>query len=76
MTVYVDVLMFTNMFENLLLLLCVKRILRLNTKYLRILVGSFSGGLISLAALLPQKIFILNIAVKVLSTVFLVLISF
>ena len=52
-TVYIDVLVVVNCFIDLLLLLCVSRLLHLRTKPLRLLFASLVGGSFSLTALLP-----------------------
>ncbi len=74
-TVYIDVFVFINIFEDFLLLLAVKRILRLNAKYYRIILGSAVGGLLSLTALKDLP-FILNIILKLCEASFIVLVSF
>ena len=75
-TVYVDVLIFLNMFEDFLLLLSVKYILRLKVSRIRLIIGSAAGGLMSLSALLPQDNFALNLAAKITLCGLLSLITF
>ncbi len=48
MTVYVDVLVTLNIFVNYFLLLCVKGIMKADSKRLRLFFGAFLGGLYSL----------------------------
>ena len=60
-TVYIDVLVVVNCFIDLLLLLCVSRLLHLRTKPLRLLFASLVGGSFSLTALLPPIPFPLNV---------------
>ncbi|MGN0489172.1 MAG: sigma-E processing peptidase SpoIIGA [Ruminococcus sp.] len=74
--VYIDVLIFTNMFEDYLLLLCLKRILKLNLNYIRLILGCVCGGALSLTALLPEINFVISLVTKVFSAVLLVLITF
>ena len=75
MIVYLDVLIFVNIFEDFLLLITVQRILRLNTKYYRVLLGSLAGGVLSLSALFDLHP-IIGFAVKIITSMLLTLISF
>ncbi len=62
MTVYVDVLVTLNIFVNYFLLLCVKGIMKADTKRLRLFSGAFLGGLYSLTIFvdgLPDYIILL-----------------
>jgi len=74
-TVYIDVYIFINIFEDLLLLLAVKYILRLKTSYLRLAAGCAAGGVLSLFSLI-NTIFIINILVKIIGVMIIVLIVF
>lgn len=74
-TVYIDVMIFTNMFEDFLLLLAVKRIMRLNVKNYRLIIGSLSGGILSLLSLI-EIYFILGLLLKVITVSLLILITF
>ena len=64
-TVYVDVLITVNVFIDFFLLLCVKRFLNIRAKLIRIIFGSFIGGILSLTALLPKIPVGLNIIVDI-----------
>ena len=75
MIVYLDVLIFINIFEDFLLLLAVKRILRLNARYHRLLLGAVSGGALSVISLWNVGFFI-GLFVKILCACVLTLISF
>lgn len=52
-TVYVDVLIVVNVFIDLLLLLCTKRLLHLRARLWRLILAAVLGGFLSLSALLP-----------------------
>ncbi len=75
-TIYVDVLVVINMFEDFLLLLCVKYILKLKVKYLRIIAASIIGGLTSIIVLLPSVNFLLSVIIRLLLGFSLAFISF
>jgi stage II sporulation protein GA (sporulation sigma-E factor processing peptidase) len=64
------------MFEDYLLLLCVKKILNLRLSYSRLALGCLCGGVLSLIVLLPNLNFLLNILIKIISTGILVLSAF
>lgn len=74
-TVYVDVMIFTNIFEDFLLLYAVKYILRIKTKYFRLVSGSLAGGILSILSLLNIH-FIISIIIKILVALLLILITF
>ncbi len=74
--VYIDVLIFTNMFEDYLLLLCLKRIINLKLNYIRLILGCVCGGALSLLSLLPEINFIISLFIKLISAVLLVLVTF
>lgn len=75
-TVYVDVLIFTNIFQDFLYLICVKKIHNLNSKYYRLLLGSLAGGISSLVAILPTTNFIVSLIIQIVTAIILVLITF
>ncbi|MBQ7504162.1 MAG: sigma-E processing peptidase SpoIIGA [Ruminococcus sp.] len=74
-TVYVDVMIFTNIFEDFLLLCAVKYILRIKTKYYRLVLGSLAGGIMSVLSLINLN-FIISVLLKILSALLLILIAF
>lgn len=74
-TVYVDVLIITNMFEDFLLLCSVKYILRLKTKYFRLVLGSITGGILSIISLINTGFFI-GIIFRIIVAAILILIVF
>ena len=65
-----------NMFEDFLLLLCVKRIIHSDVKYLRLIAASFSGAVFSFTAFLPFNHFLLNLLIGVIISAVLTLICF
>lgn len=75
-TIYIDVLIFTNIFQDFLLLLVLKRILHHKITYFRLISGSIIGGFTSLVALLPQINFIINLLIKFAVAILLVLVTF
>ena len=75
-TIYVDVLVVINMFEDFLLLLCVKYILRLKVKYLRVIAASVIGGISSVSVLLPSVNFLFSIIIRLLLGASLAFIAF
>lgn len=75
-TVYVDVFVFVNMFEEYLLILGVKYILRLKSRYYRIIIASFVSSILSAEILLPFNNFFTNMLFVLLSSALAVLISF
>ena len=74
-TVYVDVMIITNMFEDFLLLYTVKYILRLKTKNYKLILGSLAGGILSLLSLI-NTVFLLSILIKAATAMLLILIVF
>ena len=74
-TVYVDILIFTNIFEDFLLLYAVKYILRIKTKYYRLVLGSLAGGIFSLLSLMELS-FINGILLRIATALLLALIAF
>ncbi|MGN1130083.1 MAG: sigma-E processing peptidase SpoIIGA [Ruminococcus sp.] len=75
-TIYLDVLIFTNLFEDFIFLLVTKYILRQNIRYYRLLLGSLFGGISSLFVLLPEYNFVFNLIFKLTITAIMVLITF
>ena len=75
-TIYLDVLIFTNLFEDFIFLLTTKYILRLNIPYYRLLIGSLFGGLSGLLVLLPEYNFLVSMIFKLIITGITVLITF
>ena len=75
-TVYVDVLITVNIFTDFFLLLCVKKFLNIRAKLLRVILGSFIGGILSLTALLPEIPFGLNILIDILFAAVIVFFAF
>ena len=74
--IYVDVLIFLNVFITYFLLLGVKRLLRLKTSTKRLILSSLAGGIFSLLALLPELTIVLSILYKLSVASVLVLIAF
>ena len=74
-TVYLDVMIFTNMFEDFLLIYSVKYILRLRSENYRIILGSLAGGILSLLSLINLN-FLFSILLKIASAMMLILIVF
>ena len=75
-TVYVDVLVTVNIFTDFFLLLCVKKFLNIRAKLIRIILGSFIGGILSLTALLPKIPAGLNIIIDILFAAVIVFFAF
>ena len=75
-TVYVDILFVVNCFIDLMLLLCVGRLLHLRTKPVRLLLAALTGGGLSLWALLPPLPALLNLLPDLLGAALLVLVAF
>lgn len=74
--IYVDVLIFLNVFITYFLLLGVQRLLRLKTSTKRLILASLAGGIFSLLALLPEFSFMLSLLYKLCTAVLIVLIAF
>ncbi|HEX3037578.1 MAG TPA: sigma-E processing peptidase SpoIIGA [Oscillospiraceae bacterium] len=75
-TIYVDVLVATNIFINYFLLLAVSKFLRVTYKRLRLIAASTLGALYSLIILLPQMNPWLSLFVKLVMSVTIVLLAF
>lgn len=74
--IYVDVLIAVNVFVDFMLIACTKKFLHIKIKYIRMILGSILGGILSLVALLPNLIFPINIAVDLFSACLIILASF
>jgi len=74
--IYIDILIFTNIFQDFILLLITKRALHLKTTYFRLTAGSVAGGLFSLIALLPPLNFLINLIIKIAIASILIIITF
>lgn len=74
--IYIDILIFTNIFQDFVLLLITKKALHLKTTYFRLISGSLLGGVASLIALLPPLNFLVSTIFKIVLAVILVLVSF
>lgn len=73
--IYVDVFVFVNIFEDFLLLLTVKRVLRLGTPFFRLILGSAAGGLLGITVLFNTP-FVISAALKVITASVMTAISF
>ncbi len=76
MPVYADILFVTNSFVNYLILLCTMKILGYKTGRLRLLLGSFSGGLFALKIFLPEMHIIFELIFRIAIPAVTVVISF
>ena len=74
--IYVDVLIFVNIIEDFLFLLCVRRITRADTRYPRLIAAAAAGGLLSVLSLMRINGFLINLLITSLSAALLVLIAF
>lgn len=75
-TVYIDVLVTVNIFIDFFIILCTKKFLHLGTSYRRMILGSLLGGVFSLAALLPELPFGINIIFDIVSAAAIVFSAF
>lgn len=75
-SIYIDILITVNIFIDYFLLILTKKVIGSNVKYFRIIIGSISGGLFSLIALLPALPFGLNIITDFTIAVLLIFITF
>ncbi|MDR0914897.1 MAG: sigma-E processing peptidase SpoIIGA [Oscillospiraceae bacterium] len=64
-TIYVDVLIFINMFIDFFLLMCVKKFLNIAARTRRVVLGSLLGGVCSLVAIIPRLNPVVNILLAV-----------
>lgn len=74
--IYVDVLIAVNVFIDFMLISCTRKFLHIKIKYIRLILGSILGGVLSLAALLPNIVFPINLFVDFLGACLIVLVSF
>jgi len=74
--IYVDVLIAVNVFIDFMLIVCTRKFLHIKVKYIRMILGSILGGILSLVALLPSIIFPVNIAVDIISAALIIFASF
>ena len=74
--IYIDVLIFLNVFVNYFLLLSVSLLLRTNVRKHRILSGAFIGGIFSLSALLPEFSAVFSVLLRIFIATVLVIITF
>lgn len=74
--IYVDILIAVNVFIDFILISCTRKFLHIKIKYIRIILGSILGGVLSLVALLPNIIFPINLAVDFVSACLIVLVAF
>ena len=75
MTIYLDLLFLLNFIYDLLLLLTVSVTLKRNTKFKRILLGSFFGAISTFIILIPINKYLLLI-LKILSSVIMLIITY
>ena len=75
MTIYLDLLFLLNFIYDLLLLLTVSVTLKRNTKFKRILLGSFFGAISTFIILIPLNKYLLLI-LKILSSVIMLVITY
>ena len=66
MTIYIDTLIFSNIIIDYLLLSITIKILKINYKLYRVILGSLFGGISSLTILLPWGNFLFNFVVKLI----------
>ena len=76
MTIYIDTLIFSNIIIDYLLLSITIKILKINYKLYRVILGSLFGGISSLTILLPWGNFLFNFVVKLIIISITILISF
>lgn len=75
-TVYIDVLIAVNIFIDFMLLVCTAKFLHIKIKFIRLVLGSILGGILSLTALLPKMFFLLNVAVNLTEAAVIVFATF
>lgn len=75
-TVYIDVLITVNIFIDFFLILCTRKTLHLVTSYKRMIFGSLCGGAISLIALLPKMMFIINLLADIIGAGIIIFVVF
>lgn len=75
-TIYIDILLGTNIIINYLILLAVKKTTKVNIKTVKLLLGSIFGAICSLIIFLPDFPFIFNLLTKLLISAIIILITF
>ena len=75
-SVYIDVLIVVNIFIDFFLILCTKQCLHLKSSYIRMILGAIAGGALSLTALLPTLLPILNLLINISGIIIIILITF
>lgn len=75
-TIYIDVLIFLNFVIDYLILSVIKKVLNINVKLKRIIIGSIFASLFSLTALLPSFSFIMNLLTNILIACIITFITF
>lgn len=76
MVIYVDVLLFVNFIIDFLILRLEARILKINYKLWKLVVGAVSSSLFSLYIFLPKQTFLIDVFIRILCSVVTVLIAF
>ena len=76
MTIYIDILLITNLFINFLILQITDSLLNCNSPFLRLILGSTVGAVSSLIILLPEMDIILSLLLKLFFAVIIIFISF
>ncbi len=75
-TIYIDVLVAVNIFIDFFLIICTRNFLHIKTPFYRLIIGSLIGGIFSLAALLPNISFIINILIDLFGASIIVFAAF
>ncbi len=75
-TIYIDILLGTNIIINYFILLAVGKATKANGKILRMVLGSCFGAICALIIFLPNLPFLLNLVIKLVISVIIVFISF
>ncbi len=75
-TIYIDVLIAVNIYIDFFLILCTKKFMHIRVSLIRMILGSIIGGILSLAALLPDISFFINILADVFGAALIILVTF
>lgn len=75
-TIYVDVLIAVNIYIDFFLIVCTKKFLHIRTSFIRMILGSIIGGVLSLVALAGDIFFLINILIDIFGAALIVLVSF
>lgn len=75
-TIYIDVLLGTNIIINYFILLAVSKVTKVKTRVVKIILGSCFSALCSLVILAPDFPFLINLIVKLVISIAIILISF